>query len=116
MSTDVTCRMGPRAHPGALSRQLPLTWGPRLFLRSDGMRELALAQRLSAAPASARATVPSTAYAPLILPDAWRRAVACWSSPPRPRPASRGRDAFYKVMLRADPAVDAAQEPGAGDH
>jgi hypothetical protein len=42
-------------HPGALRPRLPLVWGLRLFPRSGGVDELALAQRLSAAPAAARA-------------------------------------------------------------
>jgi len=43
------------AHPGALRLRLPLVLGLRLFPRSVGADELALAQRLSADPAAARA-------------------------------------------------------------
>jgi hypothetical protein len=43
------------AHPGALRPRLPLVLGLRLFPRSVGADELALAQRLSADPAAARA-------------------------------------------------------------
>ncbi|WP_405853866.1 hypothetical protein OG407_00355 [Streptomyces sp. NBC_01515] len=42
-------------HPGALRPRLPMVWGLRLFPRSGGADELALTQRLSAAPAAARA-------------------------------------------------------------
>ena len=42
-------------HPGVLRPWLPLVWGLPLFPCSDGMHELALAQRVSAAPAAARA-------------------------------------------------------------
>ncbi|MFJ6894027.1 hypothetical protein [Streptomyces hokutonensis] len=43
------------AHPGALRPRLPLVLGLRLFPRSVGADELALAQRLSADPAAPRA-------------------------------------------------------------
>ncbi|MFI6408467.1 hypothetical protein [Streptomyces sp. NPDC050548] len=42
-------------HPGVLLPRLPLVLGLRLFPRSGGADELALAQRLSAAPPAARA-------------------------------------------------------------
>ncbi|MEW1644047.1 hypothetical protein [Streptomyces sp. NPDC091219] len=103
-------RMWPEGwvHPGALRPRLPLVWGLRLFPRSGGVDELALAQRLSAAPAAARAAfLLRTVHG---LPDDTVRALLVAADAPDVSAALRTAGVLEEESRRSPAALLASDE------
>ncbi|MEV0736686.1 hypothetical protein AB0I51_12080 [Streptomyces sp. NPDC050549] len=96
------------AHPGALRPRLPLVLGLRLFPRSGGADELALAQRLSAAPAAARAAFLLRTVHGLPL-DAVHELLAS-ANAPDPAAALRTADLLEESSRRSPAVLLASQE------